>query len=276
MTNIKICVIGLGYVGLPLARLFSTKYPTVGFDMNQSRVDALMAGHDATFEVSDELLQNAIRNHGFRCTTVLDDIKDELINFLSSSNQFFFTCWAKLFKRSLIVENGVLFPVGQAYAEDMVFVYTYLRYCKSVSFVKDQVYYYFVNENNATSVVPKSFEVECFIFNWQSDYFKNFDCDYPKIYDRLVSVFLYRTFLSIKTAAIYMNFWESVKYLGRILNDEQFHYFYTNSDEYYKFNVKSDELLDRYIRKKKPIMIYILYKLLDIKSKLYKIQRGVK
>lgn len=204
------------------------------------------------------------------------DIKDELINFLSSSNQFFFTCWAKLFKRSLIVENSILFPDGQAYAEDMVFVYTYLRYCKSVSFVKDQVYYYFVNENNATSVVPKSFEVESFIFNWQSDYFKNFDCDYTKIYDRLVSVFLYRTFLSIKTAAIYMNFWESVKYLDRILNDEQFHYFYTNSDEYYKFNVKSDELLDRYIRKKKPIMIYILYKLLDIKSKFYKIQRGVK
>ena len=76
MTNIKICVIGLGYVGLPLARLFSTKYPTVGFDMNQSRVDALMAGHDATFEVTDELLQDAIRNNGFRCTTILDDIKD--------------------------------------------------------------------------------------------------------------------------------------------------------------------------------------------------------
>lgn len=76
MNNIKICVIGLGYVGLPLARLFSTKYPTVGFDMNQSRVDALMAGHDATFEVSDELLQDAILNNGFRCTTILDDIKD--------------------------------------------------------------------------------------------------------------------------------------------------------------------------------------------------------
>ena len=76
MNDIKICVIGLGYVGLPLARLFSTKYPTVGFDMNQSRVDALMAGLDATFEVSDELLQNAIRYHGFRCTSVLDDIKD--------------------------------------------------------------------------------------------------------------------------------------------------------------------------------------------------------
>lgn len=76
MQNIKICVIGLGYVGLPLARLFSTKFETVGFDMNQSRVDVLNGGHDATLEVSDELLQDAIKNHGFRCTTNLDDIKD--------------------------------------------------------------------------------------------------------------------------------------------------------------------------------------------------------
>lgn len=74
--DIKICVIGLGYVGLPLARLFSTKYPTVGFDMNQKRVDALNDGHDFTLEVSDELLQDAIKNHGFICTTSLDDIKD--------------------------------------------------------------------------------------------------------------------------------------------------------------------------------------------------------
>ena len=69
MKETKICVIGLGYVGLPLARLFSTKYPTVGFDMNQKRVDALMAGHDATLEVADDLLQDAIKNHGFKCTT---------------------------------------------------------------------------------------------------------------------------------------------------------------------------------------------------------------
>ena len=74
MKKTKICVIGLGYVGLPLARLFSTKYPTVGFDMSQARVDALMAGHDATLEVADDLLQDAIHNHGFRCTTKLEDI----------------------------------------------------------------------------------------------------------------------------------------------------------------------------------------------------------
>lgn len=73
--EIKICVIGLGYVGLPLARLFSTKYKTLGFDMNQNRVNSLMAGHDMTLEVSDELLQEAIAN-GFKCTTDIEAIRD--------------------------------------------------------------------------------------------------------------------------------------------------------------------------------------------------------
>ena len=76
MNDIKICVIGLGYVGLPLARLFSTKYPTVGFDLNAKRCEALMQGHDDTLEVSDELLQDAINNHGFVCTADLEAIRD--------------------------------------------------------------------------------------------------------------------------------------------------------------------------------------------------------
>ena len=76
MESIRICVIGLGYVGLPLARLFSTKYPTIGFDMNQKRVDALMEGHDATLEVSDELLQEAISKNGFVCTSDIEKIKN--------------------------------------------------------------------------------------------------------------------------------------------------------------------------------------------------------
>ncbi len=75
MKETKIGVIGLGYVGLPLARLFSTQFPTVGFDLNQARVDALMAGHDATHEVDDELLQEAIAKHGFCCTTDLEALR---------------------------------------------------------------------------------------------------------------------------------------------------------------------------------------------------------
>ena len=76
MKNIKIAVIGLGYVGLPLARLFSTKYSTIGYDINQSRVTRLMQGHDDTLEVEDNILQEAITKHGFLCTNELEKIRD--------------------------------------------------------------------------------------------------------------------------------------------------------------------------------------------------------
>lgn len=72
--DIRICVIGLGYVGLPLARLFSTKYSTIGFDLNQQRVDALNCGHDSTLEVDDSLLQQAL-SAGFHCTISIEEIK---------------------------------------------------------------------------------------------------------------------------------------------------------------------------------------------------------
>lgn len=73
--QIKIAVIGLGYVGLPLARLFSTKFPTIGYDLNAKRVEALNNGHDDTLEVDDELLQQALKS-GFKCTTDLSQISD--------------------------------------------------------------------------------------------------------------------------------------------------------------------------------------------------------
>lgn len=75
MKDIKIAVIGLGYVGLPLARIFSTKYKTVGYDLNQSRVDELMNGVDSTLEVDNTLLQNAI-NNGLICTTDIEQIRE--------------------------------------------------------------------------------------------------------------------------------------------------------------------------------------------------------
>ena len=80
--SIKIAVIGLGYVGLPLARLFATKYPVVGFDINQTRIDGLRSGTDSTLEVSDEVLQNVLvdgfdsSQKGLLCSAILDDIAD--------------------------------------------------------------------------------------------------------------------------------------------------------------------------------------------------------
>ena len=57
----KIAIIGLGYVGLPLARLFATKYPVVGFDINSSRIEELNNGNDSTLEVSEELLKSVLK-----------------------------------------------------------------------------------------------------------------------------------------------------------------------------------------------------------------------
>ena len=70
----KIAIIGLGYVGLPLARLFSTKYKTIGFDVNIERINALMQGHDDTFEVSDNLLKKALAD-GLLFTSRVEDIQ---------------------------------------------------------------------------------------------------------------------------------------------------------------------------------------------------------
>jgi UDP-N-acetyl-D-galactosamine dehydrogenase len=81
MKRDKIAVIGLGYVGLPLARLFATKYTVVGFDINQERVAELMSGTDATLEVSDAVLQEVLvqktsDENGLFCSTSVVDIKD--------------------------------------------------------------------------------------------------------------------------------------------------------------------------------------------------------
>ncbi len=75
MKDIKIGVIGLGYVGLPLARLFSTKYPTVGFDINATRIERLSRGVDDTLEVDSELLLKAFAD-GFRCTCDPDELRE--------------------------------------------------------------------------------------------------------------------------------------------------------------------------------------------------------
>lgn len=81
----KIAVIGLGYVGLPLARLFATQYPVVGFDINQKRIEELRGGNDSTLEVEADILQSVLVNEnpfdkenqkGFFASANIEDIKD--------------------------------------------------------------------------------------------------------------------------------------------------------------------------------------------------------
>jgi len=81
MKKDKIAIIGLGYVGLPLARLFATKFSVVGFDINTERVSELMSGKDSTLEVSDAVLESVLvqkpsNKDGLFCSTSVEDIKD--------------------------------------------------------------------------------------------------------------------------------------------------------------------------------------------------------
>lgn len=86
----KITIIGLGYVGLPLARLFATKYPVVGFDINTSRVQELKSGKDSTLEVEEHLLQSVLVNEnpakdktGLFCSNQIEDIADANIYIIT-------------------------------------------------------------------------------------------------------------------------------------------------------------------------------------------------
>jgi UDP-N-acetyl-D-glucosamine/UDP-N-acetyl-D-galactosamine dehydrogenase len=79
MKNYKITVIGLGYVGLPLAVAFSEKYNTVGFDIAQRRISELESGIDKTLEIDNETLLSAINNHNLSFTNKLENISDSNI-----------------------------------------------------------------------------------------------------------------------------------------------------------------------------------------------------
>ena len=81
MDTTKIAIIGLGYVGLPLARLFATKYSVVGFDINVNRVKEIMSGKDSTLEIDDQVLQSVLIDQnsdqtGLYCTSTLNDLAD--------------------------------------------------------------------------------------------------------------------------------------------------------------------------------------------------------
>ena len=82
MKDIKIAIIGLGYVGLPLARLFATKYNVVGFDINEKRINELNQGKDLTLEVDEDALQSVLKkdsnnnDNGLICSSNIEDIKD--------------------------------------------------------------------------------------------------------------------------------------------------------------------------------------------------------
>ena len=75
MTNIKIAIIGLGYVGMPLAAAFSSKFKVFGFDLNSTRINELKSGFDRTLELDESAMKKVLES-GMSFSTELDSIKE--------------------------------------------------------------------------------------------------------------------------------------------------------------------------------------------------------
>ena len=83
IVNYKLAIIGLGYVGLPLAHAFASKYEVVGFDIHQTRIDELNQAHDRTLELSSDQLKevlpafnSTLKTQHLKLTTNIEDIRD--------------------------------------------------------------------------------------------------------------------------------------------------------------------------------------------------------
>ncbi len=194
------------------------------------------------------------------------EISETLYNLLASK-KIFYPCWSRLYRNDIIKSNGLKFPVGVKIAEDMMFVYDYIRFSEKIAFVHDEVYYYYVNEDNTTNVIPKSFEINLKIFDWLMEYFSHIDCDYVAISKLLSSAFVYSSFDSVKTAAVYLSFTQANKYIHQIITNETFYSHYLK-ENHNNLTSKTDTALNKYILKRNSFMICIVMLVNKIKTKI--------
>lgn len=178
-----------------------------------------------------------------------------------ANDYIFFQCWNKLFRRSIIVENNVSFPIGIKYAEDMEFVYNYVKYIKSFKFVKSPLYYYYVNENNTTSIVKKGYEAYERIYLFRKNYFEELGFNNHD----LKQDYIFRSLGAIYTAAKFLNIFSACFYIRKILKKSMFYNEY-KTKRIYKDSDGVNGYLDRFIIKKQPLLIVALVRYAEFKS----------
>lgn len=175
----------------------------------------------------------------------------------------FYSCWNKFFKKSLVEKNGVRFPVGVKYAEDMVFVLEYLRHCKSFYFVENPLYFYNVNPENTTSVVKNGFAVQKGIFEYQKNYFKG----NAELIDAVSSLLVFKSLCCINSDITYGSVFDGLKSCKKILSDSDFYENFIKED-YSEPKCKYDKVFFRLIKMKCAFLIVLWRKLFDLRSLL--------
>ena len=178
----------------------------------------------------------------------------------------FYSCWNKLYKREIIERYGLSFTPGVKYAEDMVFVYEYLRHCKTFRFIEKPLYRYNVNPNNVTSVVKNGFDVQLYIYEYHKSYFSDFDF-YDSILKDISERFVYKTTCSINSEITYGSFLGAYRYIKHVLST-QFYDLYME-ENYTDFGCKYDKVFFSLLKKKKALTVVIWRKIFDLRSKIF-------
>ena len=178
--------------------------------------------------------------------------------------QEFYSCWNKLYKKSIISENNIKFTPGVRYAEDMTFVMEYLKFCESFRFVSTPLYYYNVNPGNTTSVVKNGFDVQLYIYNYHTEYFKALGAD-PKIFDNINDNFVYKTTCTINSMITYSSFKEAYKYVKKVLDTVFFDVY--RQMGFSNFKCVYDKVFYRLLSNKRAFLIVLWRKLFDLRSK---------
>ena len=178
--------------------------------------------------------------------------------------QEFYSCWNKLYKKSIIKEKNIKFAPGIKYAEDMTFVMEYLKFCDSFRFVSAPLYHYNVNPGNTTSVVKNGFDVQLYIHDYQTKYFESLNVD-QKIFDNINDNFVYKTTCTINSTITYSSFIEAYKYVKRVLLSN-FYELYLKAD-YTEFKCTYDRVFFTLLKKKRALSVVLWRKLFDLRSK---------
>ena len=187
------------------------------------------------------------------------DFYKKIINFE------FYSCWNKLYKKKIIENNNISFPVGVKYAEDMIFVFEYLKHCESFEFIDRTLYHYNINPDNATCVVKNGFGVQLFINKYQMQYFSNFAFK-EKIVHEITERFVYRTVNSINSEITYGSIRSAYKYVKRVLASK-FYEQYLNLN-YSEFKCLYDKVFFKLLKKRMALAVVLWRKLFDLRSKL--------
>lgn len=178
----------------------------------------------------------------------------------------FYSCWNKLYKKEIIVKNHLSFPSGVKYAEDMFFVFEYLKHCESFRFIAKSLYHYNANPDNATCIVKNGFDVQLYIYEYQTQYFKNAAFNKEILFE-LSERFVYRTVNSINSEITYGSIPTGYKYTKRILASE-FYEQYLNLN-YSEFKCLYDKVFFMLLKKRMALAVVLWRKLFDLRSKLF-------